>query len=123
GVDLVGCRQRLDCSLGKTRPPRLRQIAEVETPDAVAARTNLRVDLEAALQLRIIKMAEHPPEAPVLAVDLRVRLLCRARRPSERRDERAEQDADACQAWPQGEPSGHVAPQPSASLGRSAPRQ
>ena len=69
-LDLVVGGQRLDGGLGEAWATRLGQIAEVQPLDAVAARADLRVDLEAALQLAIVEVAEDAAEGPLLAVDV-----------------------------------------------------
>ena len=42
----------------------------MQTLDAVAARADLRIDLEPALQLRIVEMAEDAAKGPVLPIDV-----------------------------------------------------
>ena len=70
-VDLVVVGgERLDGRLREARAARLRQVAEVQPLDAVAAGADLGVDLEAALQLGIVEVAEDAAEGPVLAVDV-----------------------------------------------------
>src|SRR5262249_57296644 len=64
--------KRLDGRLRERRPARLHEVAEVQASDAMAALANLCIDLETALQLRFVKLAEGAAKRPRLALDMRL---------------------------------------------------
>ena len=71
--DLIGRREGLDLRFAEARAARVAQRAEGNAqPVAVAA--DFLIDLEAALQLRLIVGSEDPRKAPALARRLRLRL-------------------------------------------------
>ena len=65
-LDLVFGRDRLGLRLGEAGAARVRQIAERQHLRRMAVGANLAVDLEAALELRLVVFAERTGERPLL---------------------------------------------------------
>ena len=65
-LDAVGLGERLDLPRGEARTAGLREVAEGDQTHGVAARADFLVDLEAALELRLVEPAEHAGKAPLL---------------------------------------------------------
>ena len=63
-LDLVFGRHRLGLRLAETGTARVRQIAEREHVHRMAVRADLAVDLETALQLRLVVFSERAGERP-----------------------------------------------------------
>ena len=68
--DLVGPAdgQRLDGGLGELRAARLGEIAEAHALQAVAGAADVLIDLEAALELRLVVLAAETRKRPGLAL-------------------------------------------------------
>ena len=85
---MIGGGQRPDLILAEARPVGIGERAE-RNAQSVAGAADFLVDLESALQLRLVVDAEHAGEAPVLARGLRLfGVALRERRRRAREDER-----------------------------------
>src|SRR6185437_16000280 len=93
-LDLVLGRDRRGLCFREAEAARIREVAERNQVERVAARADLAIDLEAALQLRLVVLAERARKGPGLPRRRWRSSLLRGGRQSGNRDTGGEREGD-----------------------------